>query len=157
MTAMLEVLGVRTRAIALYTGTERGLRSHSYIEVFNPDAERWETQDADYNVYWRSRADGQRVDTEALLAGSRDAFEPCIDASRCGWHIVNEERMKLRTLEPYFAVASMQDKVAGQRPLMVNTARFDWQRRYPTNEGDATYCEQLGKNCRDDIRFFDTP
>jgi hypothetical protein len=61
MSAVLEKLGYETRIIALFDTDDEGLRSHTFLEVRNPETGRWETQDPDFDLYWISKSSGLRV------------------------------------------------------------------------------------------------
>ena len=52
MRAILVALGYRTRDVAIFD-SHSNLKSHSFLEMRNPATGEWETQDADFDIYWR--------------------------------------------------------------------------------------------------------
>ena len=79
---VLKSLGYDTRVIAIFN-SRTNLKSHSFLEIINPETKRWETQDADHDIYWRSKSCGERIsltDSAQLI----DDIEPC-GRNDCGW------------------------------------------------------------------------
>ena len=75
MALILHALGYETRVIAIFN-SRSNLNSHSFIEVLNPETKQWEAQDADYDIYWRSKGTGARISL-ADAAEAIDDIEPC--------------------------------------------------------------------------------
>jgi len=84
MGQILKALGYDTRVIAIFN-SRTNLRSYSFLEVMNPHTKRWETQDADYDIYWRNKSSGERVSL-ADSAQFVDKIEPC-GRNECGWGV----------------------------------------------------------------------
>jgi hypothetical protein len=79
--AILRAKGYRTRSVSLFDA--ESTKSHTVVDVLNPDTGRWESQDPDYGFYWRSRSSQKRVSL-ADAAENLDDLEPCRDEV-CGW------------------------------------------------------------------------
>jgi hypothetical protein len=75
MRAVLTALGYRTRDVAIFD-SHSNLKSHSFLEVLNPKTGHWETQDANFDIYWRDKQTGERISL-AQRAEGLDAIEPC--------------------------------------------------------------------------------
>jgi hypothetical protein len=58
MKSILQALGYDTRVVAIFN-SKTNLRSHSFLEVMNPETKRWETQDVDYDIYLAQQSVGR--------------------------------------------------------------------------------------------------
>jgi hypothetical protein len=70
--------------------------SHTFVRVMNPETERWETQDPDFNMFWRDANSGIRIAVADYAPDRLDQVEPCTDQG-CGWDVVTKAK-KLRGL-----------------------------------------------------------
>jgi hypothetical protein len=104
MARILRSMGYETRLVAIYN-TDTNLQSHTFLEVFNPETQRWETQDPDYDIYWRNKTSGERISL-AEAAEVIDNIEPC-GRSDCGWSIESREGIKPRKLRDYLDIISI--------------------------------------------------
>ena len=107
MARLLEALGYKTRIVAIFN-SRTNLKSHSFLEVMNPETKRWETQDPDYDIYWRSKESKDRLS----LADSAEAvqdIEPC-GRDSCGWEHVSREGIRADKLRGYLDIVSITDK-----------------------------------------------
>ena len=91
MGGIMRKLGYETRVVAIFD-TQNGLRSHSFLDVKNPKTGQWESQDADYDLYWTSRLRRARVSV-ADAPEDVDDLLPC-NRERCGWDLVSRETSK---------------------------------------------------------------
>ena len=154
MRVILRSLGFQTRAVALYQQDNNKWKSHSFLEVLNPETETWEIQDPDYNIYWINIAAGNRVGTIDLLKEARTKFVPCLAPGNCGWGKKNDEKMKIEVLYDYFQIASIINRKLSMRNLYANTQRlssFSGSRRVSVQD----YCEYIPKNCEQSIYLYD--
>ena len=151
---VLHDMGIRTLSVSIYRQT-RGYPGHTFFEVYNPDDKRWEVQDADFNIFWQRNEDGKRASIHDLMARSIDAFTPCSFDGECGkGGIPARTTNRMFDLETRFGVASIIDKDAGYRPLLVNTERFDLDKKIEVGDEMLTYCQHMAKNCRQDITLY---
>ncbi len=155
MRTIMTELGYDTRSVVFYRPSEGGYISHTMIEVRHPERDRWQVQDPDFDIHWIRHGSDERVSARELLTAPREAFEPCVDLERCGWDVVSDEGIAARALYDYLAIVSVSDKARDERPLYVNTRRFDWDRAHPAGERSLTFCDYVPKNCRDTIEFYD--
>jgi hypothetical protein len=148
MARILKAFGYETRVIAIFN-SKTNLRSHTLLEVMNPDTQRWETQDADYDIYWRSKSSGQRLslaDSAQLI----EDIEPC-GRNGCGWGASKEGR-KAKKLIDYLDIVSVTAKDKELR-FGLYTTRADISRSYTKGYKQGTFCEVEPKRCKDG--FYD--
>jgi hypothetical protein len=153
MSNILRTLGYETRVVAIFNSNEN-LSSHSFLEVMNPETGRWETQDAQLDVYWRSKGSGERVSL-ADAAEDLDAVEPC-GRSRCGWDLENREGSKVKRMRQFLDIISLTQKDRDLRYALY-TSRANLNRIYTKDGKRGTFCEVRAKHCRQgfyDIRKF---
>jgi hypothetical protein len=144
MTRILHTLGYDTRIIAIFdSGTN--LESHSFLEVMNPQTGQWESQDPDYDIYWRSKgAAGERISLADMAEAIGD-IEPCGRHS-CGWDLVSREGIPVKRLMDYLDIISVTGK---QKTLRYSfyTSRADLGRTYTKGSKRGIFCEVESKRC----------
>jgi hypothetical protein len=136
MQRILKALGYDTRIIAIYN-SRTNLESHSFLEVMNPQTKRWETQDADFDIYWRSKSSGERISL-ADSAQSIDEIEPC-GRRDCGWNHAQK-------LIDYLDIVSITAKEKGLR-FALYTSRAHLGRTYSKGQKQGVFCEVEAKRC----------
>lgn len=143
---MLRALGIRTRAVVIYRADDIN-RSHTFLEVYNPETQKWEIQDPDQNAYWIFTESGERAGVEDLLTYPVDeTFLPCQSPDECGYWD------RVRIIVPYFNLASIIDMEAGQHPILVNTDRFPDNARAFYRAGlETSYCALFAGDCYEEI------
>lgn len=150
---LYEALGYRARAVVIHEYAY-DYPSHTFLEVQNPDTKKWHAQDPDFNVYWEIIKTGERASAKDLIRLPQDEYHPCI-AGQCDWELENAQGMPIQITRPYFGLASIVDYKTGERPLLVNQARFKMDTPQEIEDGTVqTYCEYRAKNCRQDIVVF---
>lgn len=142
---VLRRLGYETRTIALFK-TKGRYASHSFLDVLNPDTKRWETLDADYDLYWKSLSTDGRVSL-AEAAGNLDDLVPC-GRERCGWDLVSRDDNKPKSLVDKLDILSVTSKENDVR-YSVYTPRADLDRIFAIDGESGTYCQVFAKRCRD--------
>ncbi len=144
MRAVLERLGIETRRIDIYdAGT---LRSHTFLEAFDSQSRRWETQDPDYDISWRDVRTQARVSI-AAATGDLDAVEPC-GRTACGWSVESREGIKAGALRGYFDFIVVRETDSGRR-YTIHTPRAAPDKAYEHRGKTGQFCEVMEKNCRD--------
>lgn len=153
MARILRAMGYETRIVVLFN-TKTNLKSHSFLEVLNPNTDRWETQDPDYDIYWRSR--GARGRTAlADAAENIEDIEPC-GREGCGWDQVSREGIEAEKLRDLLDIISITDKQRRIRYALY-TSRADLNRIYSKAQKQGTFCQVEAKRCKQgfyDIRKF---
>ena len=149
MGRILQTLGYDTRVIAIFN-SRTNLNSHSFLEVLNPETKRWETQDADYDIYWRSKSSGGRI-ALAEAAQSIDDIEPC-GRNECGWGHASREGIRAERLKHYLDIISITANEKALRFTMY-TSRADLNRVYSKGQKRGTFCEVEAKRCK--YGFYD--
>lgn len=95
LAAVLGNLGITSRGIWLYRNNNDFHTGHTYLEVFNDATQKWEIQDADYNVYYVDLRTGQRASVADMMAApDADCFIPC-NAQATGWFDTGAEPLRL--------------------------------------------------------------
>jgi hypothetical protein len=151
MSAILRQMGFATRRIDIYdAGT---LRSHTFLEVMNPDTGAWETQDPDYDIYWRRAGSPERVSISEA-AGDLDNIVPCGRTS-CRWSISSREGTRAEALRDYLDFIVVRERASSRR-YTVHTARADPAKVYEHRSRTGTFCDVLAKNCRDGLFPIET-
>lgn len=149
MRRILEALGHETRIVAVFN-SRTNLKSHSFLEVMNSETGRWETQDPDYDIYWRSKKSAERIslaDTAEVIG----EIEPCGRES-CGWEHVSREGIRAEKLTDYLDIISITDKQKAGRYAFY-TSRADLSTTYSKGQKQGAFCQVEAKRCK--YGFFD--
>ena len=150
MSRVMRKLGYETRVVAIFD-TQNGLRSHSFLDVKNPKTGQWESQDADYDLYWTSRSRRERVSV-ADAAEDIDDLLPC-SRERCGWDLVSRENIKVQKLPPYFDIVNVTRKEEDESYALY-TSRADLKAMHEIKGAKGGFCDIFAKRCRDGFRPF---
>jgi hypothetical protein len=142
---VLRRIGYETRTIALFK-TKGEYSSHSFIDVLSPETKRWETQDANYDLYWVSRVSGERMSL-AEAAGNLDDLQPC-GRSSCDWDQVSRDGHSPKSLIKLLDILSVTSKDRDVR-YSVYTPRANIEQTLSIGGRTGTYCEVMAKRCRD--------
>src|SRR5262245_24876330 len=146
---VLQALGYQTRVVTIFS-TRSNLNSHSFIEVMNPETKRWETQDADYDIFWRSKDTAERISV-GEMAEAIDDIEPC-GRGGCGWDHKSREGIRAAKLKPYLDIISITPEHKAARYALY-TSRADLSRTYSKGLKQGTFCEVEAKRCK--MGFYD--
>ena len=148
MANVLRKLGFKARIVYVFDTdpTSNGkLRSHTFLDVFNPSTGKWESQDPDYDFFWKSVGEGVRIsvfDAPEHLS----EIQPC-DQSRCGWDLISDEGKAIKQVHELIDVVSIVDKTTDQR-ISRFTSRADLNAEFSFYDRKGTFCEVFGKLCR---------
>jgi hypothetical protein len=146
---ILQSLGYETRVVAIFN-SRSNLKSHTFLEVMNPETTRWETQDADYDIFWRSKGKAERISV-AEMAETINDIEPC-GRGGCGWEHESREGFSATKLKPYLDIISITAKQKATRYALY-TSRADLSRSYRKGPKQGTFCEVEAKRCN--MGFYD--
>jgi hypothetical protein len=149
MGRILSALGYETRMVAIFD-SQTNLKSHSFLEVLNPKTGLWETQDADYDIYWRNIASTQRISL-AEAAEAIDEIEPC-GREGCGWEHESREGIRAEKLKSYLDIITITAKDKDVRYALF-TSRAELGRTYSKGKEKGAFCEVEAKRCAQG--FFD--
>ena len=149
MASILSGAGLETRLVSIYD-TNSDLRSHTFLEVINPETKEWETQDPDYDIYWVTKGSNQRVSV-VETATDIDAVEPC-GRIACGWNIRSRERKKTEKLRSYFDIISIKG-ISRPGNYALYTARADITKVFSIGKKRGTFCQIETDRCNDG--FYD--
>ena len=154
MSGIMKLLGYKVRSVDVYRHLDE-FPAHSFLEVFNPEAAKWEIYDTDQNIYWRDTTNGQRAGIEDIIATpDLDTVQPCLQGGRCGWYEVFQAQAT--TMRQYYGLAVIIDRGADERPLLINRSRFPFDTpAMISGRGHLAYCEYRAKNCKEKITFYD--
>ncbi len=145
MSKMLQDQGYETRIVALFD-TDKTTRSHTVVDIKNPETGRWETQDPDYDLYWKSTNTGERISI-ADESGDLENIIPC-SASHCGWDNVGQDGQKATTVKLMLDIIGVTRKGVDVR-YAVYTPRADLSATFKNGGETGTFCEVFDKRCRD--------
>ncbi|ENB9665934.1 hypothetical protein ABJB81_004317 [Pseudomonas putida] len=91
-------LGLQKRTIWTYSDTQGFFQGHTYIEIFNTTTNKWEIQDADYNVYYTDIRTGERIGVMDMMnADDVEYFIPH-NAQASGWTETGAEALRQANL-----------------------------------------------------------
>ena len=121
MIYILDSLGIRSRMVNVFSSDFTTLRSHTFLEAYNPDNGHWEIQDPDYDVYYVYKGTTERVSTTQLLLEPLDRFQ-----------ILSKYPDQVDTagqsvLPHYFQAVVFHDDKGGTSIGMVNTSRYKFK------------------------------
>ena len=105
------------------------------------NAGRWETQDADYGIWWQNLK-GDRVSL-ADYAEKPEEIVPC-SAKGCDWS-------RAKRLKQYLDIISVTDKSTGER-YAIYTTRANLHRIYTKGNKRGLFCEVEAKRCTDGFK-----
>jgi hypothetical protein len=145
MSAVLEKLGYETRIIALFDTDDEELRSHTFLEVRNPETGKWETQDPDYDLYWISKSSGLRVSL-AEAAEDLSNVEPCHRPDLCGWSVDNDEGKSAAALRTLLDIICVTDELNGER-FCRYTTRANPDRNFSRDGDSGRFCDLMPTRC----------
>jgi len=149
MARILGALGYDTRIIAIFN-SRTNLKSHSFLEVMDPETGRWETQDPDFDIYWRSKKSAERISL-ADMAEVIGEIEPCGRES-CGWDHESREGTRAEQLMDYLDIISITAKQKALRYALY-TSRADLSTTYSKGPKQGAFCQVEAKRCKHG--FFD--
>lgn len=118
---ILRVWGFRVRLVSIffvnYSADEIG--SHTYLEVLNPETERWEAVDPDNNLYYEN-SKGQRLSTLEIGAHPEQA-NPRRDSKSSGRKLLVDDYFRLP--EAYKLVSIRE--IGGQSVVLLKDGFYD--------------------------------
>ena len=150
MGGVMRKLGYETRVVAIFD-TQKGLRSHSFLDVKNPNTGQWESQDADHDLYWKSRSRGERVSV-ADAAEDIDDLLPC-NRDRCGWDLVSRENIKVERLPAFLDIINVTRKELDESYALY-TSRADLKAVHEIKGEKGGFCDIYAKRCSDGFLPF---
>jgi hypothetical protein len=104
--------------VNVFTSDFDTLRSHTFLEVNNPDSGHWEIQDPDYDIYYVYKATAARVSTSQILLEPLDQFQL---QSKFPDQV---DTAGQSILPHYFQAVVFHDEQGGVDMGIVNTSRF---------------------------------
>lgn len=121
------------------------LYSHIMLGVKNPQTEKWETYDPDYNIHFQHKKSGERVSVlRAML--KPDDYTTC-DTKHCADEIITAEGLNSARLKLYFSYIGIHNKNEKMRVAFAQTQK-DYDEVF-THEGKTgTFCEVRPKSCK---------
>lgn len=152
MELTLQAMGIKVRNINV-TRYDKNFAAHSFLEVYDPESEKWHIQDPGYDIFWKILETGERASVIDIVKLGVDAVEPCHSERECGWGFDNKDAQgDVVNLKAYFGLAMVKDDSIGMRDIYVNEEIFPLDRAVDNPEhGRITYCDYVKKNCRGDI------
>jgi hypothetical protein len=145
MSAVLEKLGYETRIIALFDTDDEALRSHTFLEVRNPETGRWETQDPDFDLYWISKSSGLRVSL-AEAAEDLSKLEPCHRPGACGWEVDDAEGKSAAAIRNLLDIICVTNELNGKRFCRFTT-RAKPDRMFSRDGDSGRFCDLMPTRC----------
>lgn len=124
LTTLLE-LGIESRLIFLYRPVPGYLSQHTTLEVFNPDTQRWQVHDLNWDFYYTDGETGERVSAERILFGSRDNLIGCpMEGGDCTYDVLEESASYFNAFRYGYTFE-----------LWVNPDRFELSTRFEGQDG----------------------
>lgn len=91
-------LGLQKRSIWTYSDSQGFFQGHTYIEIFNTTTNKWEIQDADYNVYYTDIRTGERVGVMDMMKASDIEYFIPNNSQTSGWAETGADALRLANL-----------------------------------------------------------
>lgn len=147
MAAVLERMGYETRIVNVFNTTDLSPKvpqsSHTFLDVKNPSSGVWESQDPDYDLYWKSINTGSRI-AVSDFGEDIDQIEPC-RPNACGWDII--AKGVPRNLIRYFQIFSLFDETKNRR-YSLYTSRADLTAIHGNSGRHGKFCDVYFYSCR---------
>jgi hypothetical protein len=121
------------------------LNSHTFIDVLNPQTNKWETQDPDFNIYWRNAKTKERA-AYADVVSDFKSFEPCFEHG-CGWHLEDASGRDFDRFLNGYKIVSMIDRKTRQR-FSVHAPDIAPDTLFEHKGKQEKFCTHIEKNCR---------
>lgn len=119
LTTLLE-LGIESRLIFLYRPVPGYLSQHTTLEVFNPDTQRWQVHDLNWDFYYVDAETQERVSAARVLFGSRETLLGCpMEGGDCTAGVMEESASYFNALRYGYTFE-----------MWVNPDRFDLSIRF---------------------------
>lgn len=140
MQALLREMGITSRFVQLFADDADHIRSHSVLDVFNPDSGDWEMQDPDNDICLIDVNSGKRAATMDALLLPLNRIHPMSYEGTRGW-----AELDLDHLRPFYSgglygnLEFLQKPGVVKKAFFVNTSRFDCEKKYPANGGETIY------------------
>jgi len=128
--AVLDALAIENRVVHTFSGDYDGVRSHSFVEVFDDRSGRWVIHDPDYDVSYVEAESGQPVPLLRMVLGGIETVLPLSRRGR-GWELNKVECLR----DHFFQVAKYDLRPDDSPVLVVNVDRFPVGKRFPANDG----------------------
>lgn len=146
MAAILKSEGYRVRSVDAHYVDEKGiLIGHALLDVYNRQTKTWETQDPEYDVYWKNTRTGKRA--SMLESGADKNILPC-NTRGCGWTVKSREGNSAQKLKKLTAYTTAIDYKADER-ITYYRPEIKPDTRMQRGDKKGTYCDVLEKNCKD--------
>jgi hypothetical protein len=120
MLTTLRELGIESRLIFLYRPVPGYLSQHTTLEVFNPDTQRWQLHDLNWDFYYVDAETQERVSAERVLFGSHETLLGCpMEGGDCTADVMEESASYFNALRYGYTFE-----------MWVNPDRFDLSIRF---------------------------
>ncbi len=140
-------LGYEVRIVSIFdTDNPSKDKSHTFVEVKNPKTGAWETQDPDYDIYWKSLVTGKRV-AISETAGDLSKVVPCGE-THCGWDVRGRDGQRASRLKGLLDIIVVTRKEIGLR-YAVYTPRANPKAIFTRRGKSGTFCQVNAKRCKD--------
>jgi hypothetical protein len=142
--------GYRARLVFVFDTDQSDMSAHTFVDVFNPSTEKWESEDPTYDIHWREISSGNRI---SIFDSAEDigAIEPC-GTTKCGWDIVSEEGKSVEDIRALIDVVSVANDVENvQSTRFTSRAKLDKVLSFHGRTG--RFCEIMEGRCDSDEVF----
>ena len=148
MQVILQKMNIPCRLVSIFSDNFDNIRSHTCIEVYNKEAQSWELQDPDLNVFYADTVSGKRVPLARLMFGKTSDILP-VRGDSSGWHLAQRDWMKYSIRDDMLEAAAYSNPKAGEKMVIIyKREAFDPDKTYPKN---ISFREFANKNYRNPI------
>ncbi|MBI1326264.1 MAG: TSUP family transporter [Alphaproteobacteria bacterium] len=127
--------------------------SYSFIEVLNPDTQKWEIHDVNYNVYYRGGEGNEKLGTRRVFLAGFENVKACRtdknEKENCGWKMPAKEGAVTGDVQKYWGAAVIQDPRTKTNTLHVRPEGFNLDKPELVNGVEKTFCQFEEKFCTD--------
>ncbi len=134
MKAILDNLNVKNRIVHIFCDDFDYIQSHTLLEVFISEENRWEIQDPGYNIFFMDSNSMERLSAAHLLFGSMKNVIVCSYDNSSGWEkLYDFEKVNKNN---YFEAVMYDNRKENKKSvILINTSRFLVSKIFKKNSG----------------------
>ena len=131
MKYILDKLHLKSRIVMIFTADSEQLASHTFLEVFNTESNKWETHDPDFNIFYIDKKTQDRIATFRLVFGDLNSLVPVSENGQ-GWKLNRVVHLK----QHYFEAVMYGNPLTAKNPvILINTDKFNVNKIFKESGG----------------------
>lgn len=130
-----------------------GYPEYSFIEVLNPDTQKWEIHDVNYNIYYKGNETGEKLGTRRVFLAGFENVQACRTDKNgketCGWDMRAKDSKRTGEVQKFWGAAVIQDPRTKTNTLHINAEGFPFADTELVAGEEKTFCQYREKFCKD--------